>query len=71
VQPGRAAPSDEATWQGTVQARAFLGESVDHVIKVGSLEVRARCNPTLSLPPGTDVALTFPDTACTLIRTDE
>jgi iron(III) transport system ATP-binding protein len=65
------APSDQPTWFGTVQARAFLGESVDHVISVGSLEIQARCNPALSIPPGTEVAVTFPDTATTLIPSDD
>jgi iron(III) transport system ATP-binding protein len=64
------APSKDAAWRGRVQARAFLGESVDHVVAVGGLEIRARCNPNLSLPPGTDVSVSFPDTACSLIPSD-
>jgi iron(III) transport system ATP-binding protein len=70
LQAGEPAPSDEPTWRGVVQARAFLGESVDHVVAVGDLEVRARCNPALSIPPGSQVSLSFPDTACTLIPAD-
>jgi iron(III) transport system ATP-binding protein len=62
---------DEPVWAGVVQARAFLGESVDHVVAIGDLEVRARCNPSLSIPPGTSVWLTFPETACTLIPSDD
>jgi iron(III) transport system ATP-binding protein len=54
-------------WSGTVAARAFLGESVDHVVAVGSREIRARCNPTISIPAGTEVTLTFPEDACSLI----
>jgi iron(III) transport system ATP-binding protein len=68
---GEPKPSDQATWRGTVQVRSFLGESVDHVVQVGSREIRARANPTLSIPPGTEVTLTFPDTACTLIPADD
>jgi iron(III) transport system ATP-binding protein len=54
-------------WRGRVVARAFLGESVDHVVSVGSREIRARCNPSVSIPPDTEVTLLFPDGACTLI----
>jgi iron(III) transport system ATP-binding protein len=60
--------SEEAhAWSGTVQARAFLGESVDHVVDVGGFEVRARCNPSLSIPPGTQVTVSFAESACSLI----
>ncbi len=57
-------------WKGKVAARAFLGESVDHVVAVGSREVRARCNPSISIPPETEVTLTFPEDACSLIPGD-
>jgi iron(III) transport system ATP-binding protein len=57
-------------WSGTVQARAFLGESVDHVVDVGGFEVRARCNPSLSIPPGTKVTVSFSESACSLIPAD-
>jgi iron(III) transport system ATP-binding protein len=62
--------SDAQAWSGTVQARAFLGESVDHVVDVGGFEVRARCNPSLSIPAGTQVTLTFSESACSLIPAD-
>jgi iron(III) transport system ATP-binding protein len=54
-------------WRGRVQTRAFLGESVDHVVMVGELEIRARENPSVSFPEQTDVTLTFPVGRCTLI----
>jgi iron(III) transport system ATP-binding protein len=54
-------------WRGTVANRAFLGEAVDYVIAVGSREIRARCNPTISIPQQTDVVVTFNEAACSLI----
>jgi iron(III) transport system ATP-binding protein len=54
-------------WHGKVANRAFLGESVDHVVAVGSREIRARCNPTISIPPQTDVVVTFSEDACSLV----
>jgi len=44
-------------WHGTVVARAFLGDAVDHVIAVGKHEIRARVNPSVSIEPGTQVYL--------------
>ena len=44
-------------WTGEVVTRAFLGDSVDHVIRVGDAEVRNRSNPDISLAPGTNVYL--------------
>jgi ABC-2 type transport system ATP-binding protein len=54
-------------WYGRVEARAFLGESVDHVVSVGSREIRARCNPSISIPAPTEVTITFAEDACSLI----
>ncbi|HEV8251717.1 MAG TPA: ABC transporter ATP-binding protein [Gaiellaceae bacterium] len=54
-------------WQGRVEARAFLGEFVDHVVSVGGREIRARCNSTVSIPPETDVTLIFGEETFSLI----
>ena len=42
-------------FEGVVGTRAFLGDAVDHIVNVGSLEVRARSLPNLSLEAGTKV----------------
>jgi iron(III) transport system ATP-binding protein len=57
-------------WQGRVEARAFLGESVDHVVSVGSREIRARCNSSISIPAPTEVTVTFREEACSLISAE-
>jgi iron(III) transport system ATP-binding protein len=46
-------------WQGRVVNRAFLGDSVDHVVGIGKIELRNRSNPAQSIPPGTDIYLTI------------
>jgi iron(III) transport system ATP-binding protein len=51
---GGAVPNE---WTGEVVNRAFLGDSVDHVVKVGKVEVRNRSNPDVSVAPGTTVHL--------------
>ncbi|MEN3357265.1 MAG: iron(III) transport system ATP-binding protein, partial [Mycobacteriales bacterium] len=54
-------PPDGATGpnklRGTVVNRAFLGDSVDHVVAIGKTELRNRSNPAQSIPPGTEVTL--------------
>jgi iron(III) transport system ATP-binding protein len=58
-------------WQGTVGTRAFLGEAVDHMVAVGDRELRVRCNPSVSIPPGSTVSLVFSEEACSLIPPGE
>ena len=57
-------------WRGRVEARAFAGESVDHVVSIGSREIRARCNSAVSIPASTEVAVRFTEQACTLVPAD-
>jgi iron(III) transport system ATP-binding protein len=54
-------------WRGRVEARAFLGETVDHVVSVGSREIRARCNSKISIPAPSEVTVTFNEEASSLI----
>src|SRR5215208_919647 len=54
-------------WRGRVEARAFLGEVVDHVVSVGSREIRARCNSKVSIPAPTEVVVQFHEEAFSLI----
>jgi iron(III) transport system ATP-binding protein len=58
-------------WRGRVEARAFLGEVVDHVVSVGGGELRARCNSKVSIPAPTEVTLKFHDEAFSLIPAGE
>ncbi len=58
-------------WNGRVEARAFLGEVVDHVVSVGRGELRARCNSKISIPPQTDVTIRFHEEAFSLIPASE
>ena len=58
-------------WTGRVEARAFLGEVVDHVVSVGTGELRARCNSKISIPAETDVTIRFHEEAFSLIPADD
>jgi iron(III) transport system ATP-binding protein len=71
IEPDTTHETGPNRWNGTVEVRAFLGESVDHVIAVGKLKLRARSNSSQSIPPGTEVGLTFPSDTCSLIAADE
>jgi iron(III) transport system ATP-binding protein len=59
-------------WHGTVTTRAFLGEAVDHMVALDSdsSELRVRCNPSVSIPPGSSVLLSFREESCSLIPGD-
>ncbi|MFL5820352.1 MAG: ABC transporter ATP-binding protein [Solirubrobacteraceae bacterium] len=54
-------------WRGSVQARAFRGDSIEHVVRVGDREIRARVGAGVSLPPGTEVTVQVPAEACWLV----
>jgi iron(III) transport system ATP-binding protein len=70
ITPGAngAAPN---VWNGRIAVRSFLGEVVDHVVSVGSRELRARCNSKVSIPPETDVTVRFHEEAFSLIPAGE
>ncbi|GGI95584.1 ABC transporter ATP-binding protein [Streptomyces brasiliensis] len=57
-------------WSGTVLTRAFMGDVVDHIVGVGNLEIRNRSNPTLSIPPGTEVHFSVAPDKVTLVPVD-
>jgi iron(III) transport system ATP-binding protein len=54
-------------WHGSVVARAFLGDAVDHVVAVGKHEIRARVNPSVSIEPGAQVYLQLDPTKISLV----
>jgi iron(III) transport system ATP-binding protein len=58
-------------WNGRIAVRSFLGEVVDHVVTVGSRELRARCNSKVSIPAETDVTVRFHEGAFSLIPAGE
>ena len=58
-------------WPGTIRNRAFLGDSVEHVVAVDGVELRARCHSSVSIPPGTDVSVVLPEDGCSLVPSDD
>nr|MDT0660947.1 ABC transporter ATP-binding protein [Micromonospora sp. DSM 115978] len=53
-----AAPGGRANeWTGEVVTRSFLGDAVDHIVRLGSTELRVRAKATTSIPPQTEVTL--------------
>jgi iron(III) transport system ATP-binding protein len=57
-------------WHGRVVNRAFLGDSVDHVVAIGKIELRNRSNPAQSIPPGTEVYLSIDPDKIALVAAD-
>jgi iron(III) transport system ATP-binding protein len=70
IEKGAPVESSVGSWRGEVLTRAFLGESVDHMVRVGEVELRARANPSVSIPEKTEVTLTFHPERCALIPAD-
>ncbi|GAB2965224.1 ABC transporter ATP-binding protein [Amycolatopsis acidiphila] len=67
VLSGSPSPGAVNDWSGQVRTRAFLGDAVDHVVEVGKMEIRVRCNPTQSIEPGTRVHLSVDPAKVTLV----
>lgn len=63
--------SHDGVWIGEVQTRAFLGESVDHLVAVDDLELQVRAPTTVSFPAGTRIRLCFPPEQCSVIPADQ
>ncbi len=59
--------STHGAWKAEVTARGFMGDVVEHELRVGDLTLRMRCNPELSIPPGDQVMIKLPARWCTLI----
>jgi iron(III) transport system ATP-binding protein len=58
-------------FSGEVSTRAFLGDSVDHMVAVGKQEVRNRSNPAQSIAPGSRVVLRVDHTRVAVIPSAE
>jgi iron(III) transport system ATP-binding protein len=54
-------------WRGVVRARAFHGDSVEHVVEVQGAELRVSAPSSVSVPPGQSVVLVVDSAACSLI----
>jgi iron(III) transport system ATP-binding protein len=60
-------PDATTVWQGTVENRAFLGDTQDLQVKVGPAVLQARVAASLELDAGSTVYLTIDPALCTLI----
>jgi iron(III) transport system ATP-binding protein len=70
IEPGADGTPASNRWAGRVHNRAFRGESVEHVVLVGELELRVRCPASISIPQGTEVTVTLPEQGCPLIAAE-
>lgn len=57
-------------WQGVVDTTAYLGETVDHLVTVGSVEVRVRVKASAAMAVGTKVELTIDPSAAIVLAKD-
>jgi iron(III) transport system ATP-binding protein len=54
-------------WPGTVTNRAFLGDAIDHIVRVGQCGLRVRGNPAVSIKPGTEIFVATEPSKVTLV----
>jgi iron(III) transport system ATP-binding protein len=64
-------PSGLNEWGGEVLNRAFLGDSVDHIVGVGKYEIRNRANPDVSIAPGNKVCVRMDPAKLTLVPLED
>ena len=56
--------------KGTVRTRAFLGDSMEHVVRAGTIEIRVKSDPGTSISPGQDVYLSLEATKLRCVAPD-
>ena len=64
----RTASDGRPGWLGTVMARGFLGDAVEHKVRVNDVLLQARCHPRVSLSPGTDVTVYLDAGYCSIVK---
>jgi len=61
----------KSNWIGTVRARAFVGDAVEHVVRMGNgTDVRVKSGPNVSVPPGSTVQLRITEDYSTVLADD-
>lgn len=59
---------EHSDWVGNVRTRAFVGDAVEHMIRLrNGTDVRVKSAATVSIPPGTAVRLRLPPDGCTAV----
>ncbi|HEV7654174.1 MAG TPA: ABC transporter ATP-binding protein [Mycobacteriales bacterium] len=62
--------SGPGVWKAEVVGRGFLGEVMEHELRVGESVLRMRSNPEVSVPVGEQVLVKLPTKWCRLIPTN-
>lgn len=69
LRPAADAATGPNQLRGTVVARAFMGDAVDHLLDIDGTELRARGNPATQFSPGEAVLATLDAAGMSLIPT--
>ena len=59
--------SSAGDWTGTVETRAFLGDGVDHIVRLSGQTVRIKTSPKISIKDGTAVRVVFAEDCCSIV----
>ena len=68
VHLSEARPDGENVWQGTVDQKVFLGETVDFQVLVGERQVQSRAHPSLRTPVGDPIFLRVEPEKCVALK---
>jgi ABC-type Fe3+/spermidine/putrescine transport system ATPase subunit len=72
IEPDDGTPLSHNQFNGAILTRGFLGESTDHIVSVGKLELRVRGNPKISHAPHSRVRVTVDRSDVVVVpRSDE
>ena len=65
-----AADAGAGPWRGVVETRAFLGESIDYIVRVGDIQIRSRLNPSVAISTGDRVVVGISPGEVSVLRAD-
>jgi iron(III) transport system ATP-binding protein len=69
IELSEARPGGENVWQGTVDQKVFLGESVDFQVAVGERRLQSRGHPSLRTRVGEPIYLRMDPEKCVALKT--
>lgn len=69
--PEGTADADGNAWSGVARGVGYLGEAVELVVEIGSVQLRARVAPELAVPNGQPVQCTVDPSLCSIVPADD
>ena len=68
IELAEARPQGDNVYQGTVDQKVFLGETVDFQVRLGSRAVQSRAHPSLRTPVGNSIYVRIDPEKCVALK---